>query len=50
MVRYLTLQGKVPLYRVETVGYGEESPAASNDTRDGREENRRVEVRLFAVD
>lgn len=50
VVRYLTLQGKVPLYRVQTVGYGEDSPAADNKTRDGREQNRRVEVRLFAVD
>ena len=50
VVRYLTLQGKVPLYRVQTVGYGEDNPAADNKTRDGREQNRRVEVRLFAVD
>ncbi len=50
VVRYLTLQGKIPLYRVQTVGYGEESPAADNKTRDGRKENRRVEVRLFSPD
>jgi outer membrane protein OmpA-like peptidoglycan-associated protein len=49
VVRYLTLQGKVPLFRVQTVGYGEDNPAADNKTRDGREQNRRVEVRLFAV-
>ncbi len=50
VVRYLTLQGKVPLFRVQTVGYGEDNPAADNKTRDGRTQNRRVEVRLFAVD
>ena len=50
VVRYLTLQGKIPLYRVQTVGYGEDNPAADNNTRDGREQNRRVEVRLFSVD
>jgi len=50
VVRHLTLQGKVPLYRVQTVGYGEDNPAAENATRDGRVQNRRVEVRLFAVD
>jgi OOP family OmpA-OmpF porin len=50
VVRYLTLQGKIPLYRVETVGYGEESPAADNKTRDGRKENRRVEIRVYSPD
>lgn len=50
VVRQLTLQGKIPLYRVQTVGYGEDNPAADNSTRDGRTQNRRVEVRLFAVD
>jgi OOP family OmpA-OmpF porin len=50
VVRYLTLQGKVPLYRVNTIGYGEESPAADNKTRDGRKQNRRVEVRFYAPD
>jgi len=50
VVRYLTLQGKVPLYRVQTAGYGEDNPNSDNKTRDGRQQNRRVEVRLFAVD
>jgi outer membrane protein OmpA-like peptidoglycan-associated protein len=50
VVRYLTLQGKVPLHRVQTVGYGEDNPASDNKTRDGRQQNRRVEIRLFAVD
>ncbi|MCC7175909.1 MAG: OmpA family protein [Bryobacterales bacterium] len=47
VVRHLTLEGKVPLFRVQTIGYGEASPAADNKTREGREQNRRVEVRLF---
>jgi len=50
VVRYLTLEGKVPLHRVQTVGYGEDNPAVDNKTRDGRQQNRRVEVRLFAVE
>ncbi len=50
VVRYLSLQGKVPLYRITNVGYGEENPTGDNKTRDGRKENRRVEVRLFVVD
>lgn len=50
VVRYLTLQGKIPLFRVATVGYGEENPTGDNKTRAGREENRRVEVRVYAVE
>ena len=50
VVRYLTLDRKLPLFRVNTIGYGKESPAADNKTRDGRKQNRRVEVHLFAPD
>ncbi len=50
VVRYLTLQGKVPLYRIQTVGYGEENPAADNKTRDGRKDNRRVEIKVLTPD
>ena len=49
VVRYLTLEEKVPLARVFRIGYGEDAPAASNDTRQGREQNRRVEVRVLTV-
>ena len=34
--------------RVSTVGLGESNPIASNDTEDGRRQNRRVEVAIFA--
>jgi outer membrane protein OmpA-like peptidoglycan-associated protein len=50
VVRYLTLDGKLPLYRVNTIGYGKASPAADNKTRDGRKQNRRVEVKLYTPD
>ncbi|MGA2270229.1 MAG: OmpA family protein [Bryobacteraceae bacterium] len=50
VVRYLTMDKKIPLFRVSTVGYGKENPAADNKTRDGRKQNRRVEVRLFTPD
>jgi len=50
VVRYLTLDRKIPLFRVNTIGYGTASPAADNKTRDGRKQNRRVEVRLFTPD
>jgi outer membrane protein OmpA-like peptidoglycan-associated protein len=50
VVRYLTLDGKIPLFRVNTIGYGKASPAVDNKTRDGRKQNRRVEVKLFTLD
>ena len=50
VVRYLTLDLKIPLFRVNTMGYGKDSPAADNKTRDGRKQNRRVEVKLFTPD
>jgi len=36
--------------RISTVGLGESNPVASNDTVDGRRQNRRVEVAIFAND
>ena len=50
VVRYLTLDLKIPLFRVNNLGYGKDSPAADNKTRDGRKQNRRVEVKLFTPD
>ncbi len=41
--RYLNEQG-VPLNRVATISYGPDVPVASNDTREGRAQNRRVVV------
>ena len=49
VVRYLTAQGKIPLFRVNTVAYGKDNPTADNKTRDGRKQNRRVEVRIFSA-
>lgn len=50
VVRYLTLTKSIPLYRVNTIGYGEESPSVDNKTRDGRKQNRRVEIRFYVPD
>jgi OOP family OmpA-OmpF porin len=40
---YLVEQG-VRASRLTAVGYGENRPVATNDTADGRQENRRVEL------
>jgi outer membrane protein OmpA-like peptidoglycan-associated protein len=44
---YLMAQGVTP-ERVRAVGMGEREPIASNETDVGRQENRRVEVAIFA--
>lgn len=43
VARYLTSQG-VDASRLTTMGYGESHPVASNATRAGRAQNRRVEI------
>ena len=48
VVRYLTLNKQIPLVRVYVAGYGEQDPAAPNETRSGREQNRRVDVSVLA--
>jgi len=46
VLRYLVSKN-VPLFRVSIVGLGEENPVAPNNTRQGRDQNRRVEVKLL---
>ena len=44
---FLTTQNVNPA-RFTIMGYGESQPIASNDTKEGRAENRRVEVAIYA--
>ncbi len=48
VTRYLESQ-KVLSQRINTQGMGENAPIASNDTREGRALNRRVEIRLTPI-
>jgi outer membrane protein OmpA-like peptidoglycan-associated protein len=45
--RYLVTQKKMDPLRVVTVSYGEGSPVAENNSRDGRAKNRRVEILVY---
>lgn len=48
VVRYLAEEHRVPLRRIVTpFGYGEAQAVADNTSRAGREQNRRVEVRIM---
>ena len=48
VVRYLADNHMIPLRRIVTPhGYGTLNPVADNTTRDGRKENRRVEVKVL---
>ena len=48
VVRYLTEVHNVPLVKIHMLGYGADSPAQPNNTRDGRKQNRRVDIKVLA--
>lgn len=50
VVRYLTTKHQVPLRKIHVLGLGADEPTADNKTRDGRKQNRRVEMKVFALD
>ena len=49
VVRYLTVDKNIPLRDVRMLGVGSEFPNADNKTRAARKENRRVDVKIYAL-
>src|SRR5262249_169485 len=46
--RYLYEQHQIPLHKMNVISYGMEKPVASNKTKEGRAQNRRVVIRVLA--
>jgi len=44
---YILEHYDVPLHKINTISFGEEKPIADNNTREGREQNRRVVIRVM---
>jgi len=50
VVMYLVAKHDVPIYRIHTIGLGEEKPVDEGKDRAARAKNRRVEVKVFTAD
>ncbi len=49
VVHYLTVEKNIPLRCVRVLGVGSDFPNADNKTRAARKENRRVDVKIYAL-
>jgi OOP family OmpA-OmpF porin len=47
VARYLAVEYKIPVRNLTMLGEGYAQPVADDKTRDGRKQNRRVEVKLW---
>ena len=50
VVHYLAVEHSIPLRSIRTLGVGADFPDADNKTRAARKENRRVDVKIYALD
>jgi OmpA-OmpF porin, OOP family len=47
VIQYLAAEHSVPAYKIYLIGMGKDKPVDSNQTREGRAKNRRVDIRLM---
>jgi len=50
VVAYLVAKHDIPIYRIHTIGLGDQKPADEGHDRAARAKNRRVEVKVFTAD
>jgi OmpA-OmpF porin, OOP family len=50
VVEYLVAKHDIPIYRIHTIGLGQERPVDEARNRTARAKNRRVEVKVFSAD
>jgi outer membrane protein OmpA-like peptidoglycan-associated protein len=50
VVQYLVAKHDVPIYRIHTIGLGDEKPVDEAHNREARAKNRRVEIKVFTAD
>jgi outer membrane protein OmpA-like peptidoglycan-associated protein len=50
VVHYLAVEHNIPLRSIRELGVGSDFPDANNKTREDRKENRRVDVKIYALD
>ena len=50
VVHYLVAKHEIPIYRIHTIGLGQDKPVDDAKTRAARAKNRRVEVKVFSAD